>query len=206
MDINSGTGSTTNVIISTSVMEDTLAVAGTMTGLAFGFLVSRMTVDDNFLNHALFMGASGTAGYLISHAAYHGCTVFWQGAVEIRDTVSTYIDNLGITPFIQQDSHIVQACTYAGALCGLGCSSAITTPFLGSPEASRRENHPDPMDRILSGTGSVMVGAGVGYLVGKGLDYTVKAAFSGDGMAAERPGLTTTVSGSPDENTRNNPT
>ncbi|WP_257285938.1 hypothetical protein [Endozoicomonas sp. SESOKO1] len=191
MDINSGTGSTTNVIISTSVMKDTLALAGTMTGLAFGFLVYSMSVNDNFLNRALYMGALGTAGYLISQAAYHGCTRLWQGAVEIRDTVSTYMDNLDIPPFIQQDSHIVQSCTYAGALCGLGCSSAITTPLLSPPKASRRENHPDPMDRILSGTGSVMVGAGVGYLVGKGLDYAAKAAFSRAGTAAERPGLTT---------------
>ncbi|WP_257264123.1 hypothetical protein [Endozoicomonas sp. ONNA2] len=42
-----------------------------------------------------------------------------------------------------------------------------------------------------------MVGAGIGYLVGKGLDYTAKAAFSRAGMAAERPGLPTTVSGRP---------
>ncbi|MBO9493542.1 hypothetical protein J7438_05505 [Thalassotalea sp. G20_0] len=189
MDINSGTGSTTNVIIPTSVMKDTLSLAGTITGLAFGFTVFEITVDDNFLNRALYVGASGTMGYLLAQGAYHGCTAFWQAAVEIRDTVSTYMDHLGITPFIQQDSHIVQACTYAGALCGLGCSSALTMPLLvlGPPEEeeSIRANHPDALNRVLSGTGSVVVGGGVGYLVGKGLDYTAKAAFSGAGMAAE---------------------
>ncbi|WP_257264124.1 hypothetical protein [Endozoicomonas sp. ONNA2] len=136
MNINSGAGSTTNVVISTSVMKDTLALAGTMTGLAFGFLVLCMTVDDNFLNRALYTGASGAVGNLLGQAAYHGCTALWQAAVEIRDTVSTYMNHLGITPFNQQDSHIVQACTYAGALCGLGCSSATTSPLLvlGPPE------------------------------------------------------------------------
>ncbi|WP_422467227.1 MULTISPECIES: hypothetical protein [unclassified Endozoicomonas] len=208
MDINSGTGSTNNIIVPASVMKDSLALAGTMTGLAFGFHTARFAVDDNFLNRALYAGAYGFAGNLIGKGVYHGCTAFWHASVKIRDTVSTYMNHLGITPFIQQDSHIVQACTYAGALCGLGCSSAITSPLmlLGPPEkhAAIRANHPDALNRILSGTGSVVVGGGVGYLVGKALDYTAKAAFSGAGMAAERLGLTTTVGGSPDEQTKNN--
>lgn len=209
MNINSGAGSTTNVVISSSVAKDALTLAGTLSGLAFGFLVTRLPDDDSFLNRALYVGASGVLGNLLGQGAYHGCTAFWQAAVKIRDTVSTYMDHLGITPFIQQDSHIVQACTYSGALCGLGCSSALTSPLLvlGPPEeeAAIRASHPGALNRILSGTGLVVVGGGVGYLVGKGLDYTAKAAFSGAGMAAERLGLTTTVSGSPDEQIRNNP-
>ncbi|WP_257265741.1 hypothetical protein [Endozoicomonas sp. ONNA2] len=207
MNINSGADSATNVIISSSVIKDTLAMAGTMTGLAFGFLVSTGSVHDNFLNRALYVGACGTAGYLIAQSAYHGCTAFWQSTVEIRDTVSTYMNNLGITPTFR-DSHIVKACTYAGALCGLGYSDGITSPARDASrgENDQRANPPGFMGRIQSGTGWVMVGAGAGYLLGKGLEYTAEAAISGAERAAKRLGLTTAVSVSPDEQTRNNPT
>lgn len=82
---------------------------------------------------------------------------------------------------------------------------AVPMRVLGRPEeAFIRANYSDASIRILAGTCTVMIGGGVGYLVGKALDYTAKAAFSGAGMAAERLGLTTTVGGNPDEQTKNN--
>ncbi|MGO0307371.1 hypothetical protein ACTL6P_12320 [Endozoicomonas acroporae] len=200
LNTNSGAGSTTNVVISTSVIKDTLSMAGTLSGLAFGSFVSAVSRKDNFLNRGLYVGACGTAGFLIAQSACYGCTAFWKGTEVIRATVSTYMNNLGITPF-SQDSHIVQAFTYAGALYSLRYSRALEAPLLIRSEESiemERRAHwgrnyepppcwppPDVMDRIKSGPGSVMLGAGVGYLVGKALDYTAKAAFSGARMAAE---------------------
>ncbi|WP_257285937.1 hypothetical protein [Endozoicomonas sp. SESOKO1] len=199
MNINPVAGSKNNVVISTSVVKDALVLAGTLSGLASGFPVFAFAVEDNFLNRAIYMGACGTAGYLIAQSACHGCTAFWKGTEVIRATVSTYMNNPGITPF-SQDSHIVQAFTYAGALYSLRYSRALEYPLLIQSEESiemdRRAHSgeydpppcwppPNVMDRIKSGPSSVMVGAGVGYLVGKVLDYTAKAAFSGARMAAE---------------------
>ncbi|WP_422490223.1 hypothetical protein [Endozoicomonas sp. ALE010] len=200
VNTNSGAGSTTDFVISTSVIKDTLSVAGTLSGLAFGSFVSMSSDDDNVLTHRAYLGGCGTAGYLIAQNAYHGCAAFWKGSEVIRATVSTCMNNLGFTPF-SQDSHIVQAFTCAGAWYGLCCSSALEAPLLILSEEAieiERRGHwgrnyepppcwppPDVMDRIKSGPGSVMLGAGVGYLVGKTLDYTAKAAFSGVRIAAE---------------------
>ncbi|MBO9493541.1 hypothetical protein J7438_05500 [Thalassotalea sp. G20_0] len=199
LNTNSDAGSTTNVVISTSVMKDTLSLASTLSGLAFGYLVFVVSNKDNFLNRGLYLGACGTAGYLFAQSACHGCTALWKGAEVIRATVSTYMNNLGIPPF-SQDSHIVQAFTYAGACYSLRYSRVLEAPLfiqsVESIEMARRAHSgrydpppcwppPGVMDRIKSGPSSVMLGAGAGYLVGKALDYTAKAAFSGARMAAE---------------------
>lgn len=126
MNINSGAGSTTNVVISSSVAKDALTLAGTLSGLAFGFLITRLPDDGSFLSRALYIGACSVVGHLTAKTANHSGAAFWQRAVEIPDTVSIHINNPDITP-TSQDSHIVRD---SGSTMNTNPGAGSTTDFV----------------------------------------------------------------------------
>ncbi|WP_422445242.1 hypothetical protein [Endozoicomonas sp. ALB091] len=194
MNVNPGAGTNANAngVNNTSEFADIVVTGVTTLSFFLGYGVSTYA-GDNYLNRACLAGVVGATGYLLAESVHHGVAALWNSAVAVHDSVTTLMTNLPITPF-NEESHIVKASTYAGAYLGLRYSPLRQRPARNLVDPSAP---PDPyIDNtfyaarvLMAGTSSAMLGGGVGYLLGKGLDLTAKAAISGAKMAADRLGL-----------------
>ncbi|WP_257264861.1 hypothetical protein [Endozoicomonas sp. ONNA2] len=201
MNVNSGAGTNNNAVNNTDGFAEILVAGFTIASTIFGYRVSAAHVGDNYLLRAGYAGVCGTSVYLFAQSVHHGVATLWNASVAITDAVSTVMTN-HLTPF-SEDSSIVKASTYAGAYLGLMHGPFPYRPACNlvnpsAPPVACSGNIAHMAERLVALPSSTMVGAGVGYLLGKGLDFTAKAAVSGAKMAADRLGLKTTVSQSPE--------
>ena len=190
--------------------EDALLVSvGTHAGLMSGFLAAAYAVtlagrvvskvpDCELSTPCLFkskyycaFALDYIAVFLAGGGAYHGFCTLRDGAKAVRslgDRLSNYlVETTGCTP-LAQESCVVKACACFGALwsvfAGRGLMHSlvgITNPF---PDSVTCRMITAGSEEVFNDSILVVVGAGTGYLVGKGAEYAVEKACAGIDMAA----------------------
>ena len=127
----------------------------------------------------------------VGAAIGHGLSAMYYAAKTVQsmgDRLSNYlVETTGCTP-LAQESCVVKACACFGALwsvfAGRGLMHSlvgITNPF---PDSVTCRRITAGSEEVFNDSILVVVGAGTGYLVGKGAEYAVEKACAGIDMAA----------------------
>ena len=131
-------------------------------------------------------------GYaFVGGAIGHGLSAMYYAAKTVQsmgDRLSNYlVETTGCTP-LAQESCVVKACACFGALWSVFAGRGLMQSLVGI-------NNPFPdsvtcrvitagSEEVFNASILVVVGAGTGYLVGKGAEYAVEKACAGIDMAA----------------------
>ena len=132
----------------------------------------------------------GIAGYFVGKGIYHGFSALQDGVrvvSNVRDRISNFLVEIsGCTP-LAQESGAIKACACLGAVWSMFAGREMMYSLIDI-------NNPFPNStpcRVITGVGNevindsplLVVGAGAGYLAGKGIECVARKVCAGIDMA-----------------------
>ena len=174
----------------------------TGTGIFFGWIVSddiinrrgKKVAENDTLQPFLTKPQAGPllggiAGYFVGKGIYRGLCAVQDGArlvSNVRDRISNFLmETTGCTPWAQE-SGAIKACACLGAVWSMFAGREMMYSLIDI-------NNPFPNSfpcRVITGVGNevindsplLLVGAGAGYLAGKGIECVVRKVCAGVDM------------------------
>ena len=132
----------------------------------------------------------GIAGYFVGKGIYHGLSALQDGArvvSNVRDRISNFlVEMTGCTP-LAEESGAIKACACLGAVWSMFAGREmmyslidINNPFPNSTPCGMITG---ASNEVINDSPLLLVGAGAGYLAGKGIECVVRKVYAGVDMA-----------------------
>lgn len=184
--------------------EEFLTAVGAGAGALLGFLVTDGYINQKgrkvFASDTLqqpFMVKpeagillGGIGGFFVGKGVYHSMCALQDGArvvSNVKDRISNYLaETTGCTP-LAQESSAVKACACLGAVWSMFAGREmmyslidINNPFPNSTPCGMITG---ASNEVINDSPLLLVGAGAGYLAGKGIECVVRKVYAGVDMA-----------------------